>query len=93
MDFRTLKPQAGGGDADAIKTVLGVMRVAKVKAASKVRRSSSSGSLGGQLALQDGSPEHIPSAGASSSGMEEVVNLEKSFQALRSLQDEVEAQT
>ena len=92
MDFRTLKPQAGGGDADAIKTVLGVMRVAKVKAASKVRRSPSSGRLGDQLALTDGSPEDLPSAGASSDGMEEVVNLEKSFRALRSLQDEVDAQ-
>ena len=86
--FQTLKPQAGGGDADAIKTVLGVMRVAKVKAASKVRKSAS-----GQLALQDGAPEDVPSVGVSSSCMKEVVNLEKSFQALRSLQDDVEALT
>ena len=61
-----------------------MMRVVKVKQAPKVRRSPSSGRLGGQLALQDEVEEL--------SGMEEVVNLEKSFEALRSLQDEVEAQ-
>ena len=84
MDFRTLKPQASAGDTDAISRVLSVMRVVKVKQAPKVRRSPSSGRLGGQLASQDEVEEL--------SAMEEVVNLEKSFEALRSLQDEVEAQ-
>ena len=75
-------------DAENVKAVLDVMRVAKVKPARAMRKSCSSGALGNsQLALCDGS------VGAAADGLAQVEALEASFESLRALGMEIEAQT
>ena len=90
-------PEAGDADAAAIKSVLAVMRVPKVKPA---RRSLSSGSLGSvglpaPLADVEGVSLSADSLSAEvrSSCSLQVEALEDSLQELRSLQIGIEAQT
>ena len=86
MNFRALKPKAGTADAENISTVLGVMKVAKVR----MRKSSSGEKLDKPaLALCDGTVE----GGVSSVVESGFDSLESSLAAMRALAMDVEAQT
>lgn len=96
MNSRAAKPKASLGETEAIKTVLGVLKVKgliiPVKRAASIGSVGSAGSGSGSepcLALCDGTVVD----GAASSSMVQVQSLEDSFAALKSLRLEVEAHT
>ena len=91
MNFGTLEPKASIGDADAIKEVLGVLKVAKVKTAKSMKRTLSSGSVG--ISHSDKTLALCGPNAEGGDGMAQVEALEASFDSLRALSMEIEAQT
>ena len=102
MNSITLKPKAGLGDIEAIRTVLGLLKVPKVVRAARnvfqaaaMRASPSTDSLASShspMALCDGIADDVDPSVQKASCFIQVETLENKFEALNSLRMEILAE-
>lgn len=96
MNSITSKPKAGLGDIEAIRTVLGLLKVPKVMRVARVFRTSPStdslASSHSPMALCDGIADDVDPSVQKASCFIQVETLENKFEALKTLRMEILAE-